>query len=158
MRCTIALILAAAGCAPNVWKGADLSTGVAVQVERQPMPAGHTFSGKYQSTHMGKPLELTQSGAAVTGTWVRPKPPDDTCTVSGTLSGTAKANLLEFTWEEDFAACGEGTVHGAGWALYRILPGRDERPRLYGMRGLRTSDDDQGAWQAIKMTETSTGG
>ena len=152
MRALIILLLA--GCASHVWKGADVSTGKAVEAKCDDMPSGHTFSGKYHSTEMGKPLELTQQGETITGKWTRPKPPDNECVVSGELTGRAKENFVEFTWKEDWTACGESTVSGEGWALYRILEGEDQRPRLFGMRGLDKSDTNQGPWQAIKTSTT----
>jgi hypothetical protein len=147
-RAGIALVLA--GCASHVWSGADRSSGAAIEATRADMPSGHSFSGTYDSTEMGKPLELMQEGENVTGKWTRSRPPDNDCTITGSLTGRASANLIEFTWQEDHSACGESTVAGRGWALYRIVDG-DDRPRLFGKRGLMKSEDDQGPWQAIKM-------
>ncbi len=135
-----------AGCAGHVWKGADQSTGAAVEARPGKMPDGQTFSGKYQSTAMGKPLELEQQGSKITGRWTRPN--EDDCLVSGALDGEADANVIEFRWQEDHSSCGHGKIEGKGWAIYRVIDG-DARPRLYGER-------EKTPWQAIKMTETST--
>ncbi|MBK8998731.1 MAG: hypothetical protein IPM35_23665 [Myxococcales bacterium] len=101
---------------------------------KAPMPAGATWTGKWDTTW--GPLELTQSGTRVTGTYQYKS-------VQGSLTGTMDQNTLVIDWTE---------VGGAGSGKGQFVMGADGRS-FSGTWGTGASATSGGNWTGTRVGE-----
>ncbi|HVJ91865.1 MAG TPA: hypothetical protein VM580_18825 [Labilithrix sp.] len=113
-------------------------------VASSPMPEGETWTGVYFHPVFGY-LHMQEEGVNVVGRWKRTDHSH-----WGELSGTARGNVLHYTWREHKIGMvgASATTKGKGYFVYKL--NKDNIGELDGQFGL--NDSELGSnWKNVKQ-------